>query len=243
MPRAPWLPPPEEISRGGPQPPAFNVPSATLILAAVLVAVFVLQLFLPAAKVYRLDEALSFNAARLADALHGRASLAAVLPTLVSHLFLHADELHLGVNVGFLIAFASPVERRLGAGGFLALFLASGVAGALAEAWFFPDSASFGVPMIGASGGVMGLMATALLVGIPVPRRPGRPVDPELVRRMRVAVRRILIALVALNVAIGLLSELGLTGPYLIGWRAHLGGFAVGLLVGWLLRPRPTAAT
>src|SRR3546814_20107274 len=46
-------------------------------------------------------------------------------------MFLHYDALHLAVNVGFMLAFASVVERRLGKLAFLALFLAGGIAGAL----------------------------------------------------------------------------------------------------------------
>jgi membrane associated rhomboid family serine protease len=52
----------------------------------------------------------------------------------------------------------------------------------------------------------------------------------------RPPILRVLAALIGLNVGIGLLSDVGLTGPYLIGWRAHLGGFALGLVVGWVVR-------
>ena len=74
----------------------------------------------------------------------------------------------------------------------------------------------------------MGLMAVALLIETMSVGRGGR----------RPALLRVMIALVGLNVVIGLMSEAGLTGPYLIGWRAHLGGFALGLVVGWVLRRR-----
>ncbi len=238
MARPPWLTPPAARPDGAPQPPAFNVPPATLVLALALVAIYAALQFLPALTAAVLGEALSFNAARLHAALDGRAALWPALTTLVSHMFLHYDAVHVAVNVGFLFAFASPVERRLGAARFLLLFLASGIAGALFETWFFPDAATLGVPMIGASGGVMGLMGTALLTGLGLPAHPGQRVDPQLARRMRLALLRIVIALIGLNVVIGLLSEMGFTGPYLIGWRAHLGGFAIGLAVGGFLRWR-----
>src|SRR3546814_15376933 len=91
-------------------------------------------------------------------------------------MFLHFDAMHLAVNVGFLVAFASVVERRLGKLAFLALFLASGIAGAVSETWLFTDPATLPIPRVRASGGNMGLMAVALLIEIaPAGRRPRRP--------------------------------------------------------------------
>lgn len=209
-------------------PPAFNVPPATLALAGVLIAVFALLLLLPERIVEAINWHLSFNAELLLRALDGHGPVGRAALRLVSHMFLHFDAMHLAVNVGFLVAFASVVERRLGKLAFLTLFLASGIAGALCETWFFTDPATLHIPMVGASGGIMGLMAVALLIET---MSVGRG-------RRRPALLRVMIALVGLNVVIGLMSEAGLTGPYLIGWRAHLGGFALGLIVGWVLRRR-----
>src|SRR3546814_10248145 len=55
------------------------------------------------------------------------------LMTLVSHAFLHFDLMHLGLNLGFLLAFGSFVERHLGLLRYLALFALTAAAGALAE--------------------------------------------------------------------------------------------------------------
>lgn len=215
----------------GGHPPAFNVPPTTLALAAAMVVVFALLQVLPAGVVDAIAWRFSFNAELLLRALDGRGSLPGAALRLVSHMFLHYDALHLAVNVGFMLAFASVVERRLGKLAFLALFLAGGIAGALCETWFFTDPATLHIPMVGASGGIMGLMAVALLIEtLPAGRGRRRP-----------ALLRVMTALVGLNVVIGLMSEVGLTGPYLIGWRAHLGGFAFGLIVGWALRRRARA--
>ncbi len=225
----PSLPPTRDDERQREHnPPAFNVPPATLALAAAMVAVFALLQVLPAEMVDAIAWRFSFNAELLLRALDGQGSLPGAALRLVSHMFLHYDALHLAVNVGFMLAFASVVERRLGKLAFLALFLASGIAGALCETWFLTDPATLHIPMVGASGGIMGLMAVALLIEtMSVGRGARRP-----------ALLRVMIALVGLNVVIGLMSEAGLTGPYLIGWRAHLGGFAFGLIVGWVLRRR-----
>ncbi len=74
------------------------------------------------------------------------------LRTLVGHLLLHGDGLHLAVNLFFLLVFGPNVERRLGPAGALAVFLAGGVAGGLAfSAW-----ASEG-HLVGASAGALSL--------------------------------------------------------------------------------------
>lgn len=225
----PPLPPTRDDARQRePNPPAFNVPPATLALSGVLVAVFALLHLVPERIAEAINWQLSFNAELLLRALDGHGGLGHAALRLVSHMFLHFDAMHLAVNVGFLVAFASVVERRLGKLAFLALFLACGIAGALCETWFLTDPLTLHIPMVGASGGIMGLMAVALLIETMSVGRGGR----------RPALLRVMIALVGLNVVIGLMSEAGLTGPYLIGWRAHLGGFALGLVVGWVLRRR-----
>lgn len=229
LPQPPHHPP-------GHNPPAFNVPPATLALAGAMVAVFALLHLLPESVVEAIAWQFSFNAELLLRALDGHGPLGGAALRLVSHMFLHYDALHLAVNVGFMLAFASVVERRLGKLAFLALFLASGIAGALFETWFFTDPATLHIPMVGASGGIMGLMATALMITMaPAHRSAGNRTTAG---AGRPALLRVMTALVGLNVVIGLMSEAGLTGPYLIGWRAHLGGFALGLVVGWVLRRR-----
>ena len=228
----PHLPPlypmrPGERLQGG--PPAFNVPPVTLALAVLLVGVFAALHLLPEGVANAIGQRFSFSAVYFLRALDGQGSLAIALPMLVTHMFLHFDALHLAVNVGFLLAFASVVERRFGWIAMLLLFLASGIAGALFETWFFPDRATLHIPMIGASGGIMGLMAVGLIVAT-------APREPMSSGVRRPPLLRVLAALIGLNVVIGLLSDVGLTGPYLIGWRAHLGGFALGLAVGWVVR-------
>jgi membrane associated rhomboid family serine protease len=246
--RPPYAAPPPD-RQDADHPPAFNVPPATLGLAAVLVVVFAALRLMPEEAAIALVDRLSFNGALLREALAGRAPLGEALLRTVSYAFIHIDGLHIAVNVGFLLAFASPVERRLGAVAFLSLFFIAGIVGALFEAFFFVTPDMLGLPAIGASGGIFGLMGAALLVGTARPRldpRLASELDPAAVamiearmaRTARTMLIRIVVALMALNLVIGLLSELGFVGQYLIGWRAHLGGFLVGLAVGWLVRQR-----
>lgn len=243
---SPLLPPGRDTGHE----PAINVPPATLALAAVLVAIYlVMRYLLPVETAEALVDRFAFGPALLLEALAGHGSLADALMRSVTYAFLHADGIHLGVNVAFLIAVASPVERRLGKLRLIALFLAAAVMGALFECFFFASEEMLVLPSVGASGGIFGLMGAALLIGIARPRiDPGlaSQLDPLAVaeiearinRHMRAIVIRMVLALMALNLVIGLLSEVGLIGEYIIGWRAHLGGFLVGLALGLVLRRR-----
>lgn len=209
-------------------PPAFNVPPATLGLVLVLVGVFVLLHLMPIGMAQDAVITFGFVPLRLALALAGQYPLAPALWPLVTHMLVHIDLLHLMVNVGFALAFASPVERRCGKAGFLAIFVACGVVGALFM--MIPVTQPIGAygPSIGASGGLFGLMGVALTARLENPRvrlRPGRAI----------------VVLFVLNLAIGLLSEIDLMGGYRIAWMAHTGGFLTGIVIGWVLRRRPFA--
>lgn len=74
--------------------------------------------------------------------------------TLLTHLFLHANLLHLSVNVLGLWFIGPEVESMLGRAKYLLLYLFSGVAGGLLQTAFASPSAE----LIGASGAVCGVM-------------------------------------------------------------------------------------
>lgn len=207
--------------------PIFRVPPATLILALVLIAIFLVMRFaLSPAEQDDIYLSFGFIPAIFLAWLDGQAPAGPALWPLVTHMFLHIDGFHLITNVGFLLAFASPVERRLGWLAFLVFFLVCGVAGALTQVWVTIDPATREAVLVGASGGIFGLVGAALLL---TPAGHGR---------RRGSLLPIMVALMALNVAIGLASEAGLFGEYLIGWQAHAGGFVTGLLIAWPLRRR-----
>jgi len=81
---------------------------------------------------------------------------------MVTAIFLHGSFGHLFFNMFAIYMFGRFIAPRLGSKRFLQLFLISGVAGNLL--WFFANMNS-PYPLVGASGGVFGiLVATALLV-------------------------------------------------------------------------------
>jgi membrane associated rhomboid family serine protease len=129
--------------------------------------------------------------------------------------FLHVGPLHLALNMLALLVFGSEVERLLGRGRFLALYLVSALGGATAIQLFADPH----MPVAGASTAIYGLLG-ALAVML-------------LVRREDL---RGLLALLAINLFISFLPGVSLLG--------HLGGLVSGALTMGLLtalRRRPAA--
>ncbi len=81
---------------------------------------------------------------------------------LVTAMFLHYGLVHIGMNMACLYQIG-VVERMLGRGEFLGLYLASGLVGGLASLAVHPDAVSAGAS--GAVFGMFGAFAAALIVG------------------------------------------------------------------------------
>ncbi len=80
--------------------------------------------------------------------------------TPITSQFLHAGLTHVGFNMLFLWIFGNNIEEELGATKFLFFYLSCGVLAVLAQ-WFF--SAMSGVPSLGASGAIAGVMGAYIL--------------------------------------------------------------------------------
>jgi membrane associated rhomboid family serine protease len=81
--------------------------------------------------------------------------------TILTSMFLHGGWLHLGGNMLFLWIYGDNLEGEMGPVGFLAFYLACGVAAAGLQAWVDLYSR---IPMIGASGAIAGVMGGYLLL-------------------------------------------------------------------------------
>jgi len=143
---------------------------------------------------------------------------------LLTYGLLHGGIGHLLGNMYFLYVFGDNVEDRLGKLGFAAVFFLASIAGGLLHcAALLGES----MPVVGASGGIAGLLAAYLVL---FPRVK--------VWVVFLFVRFQLSVLWYFGIWIGLqflYASLGLPG---IAWYAHIGGFFAGGLVAWLLRPR-----
>lgn len=196
----------------------FNAPPGSLWLSAAMVAMFLAVRFGPRAFGAWAFDLLAFVPQNFDRALSGGSGslLTALLP-LLGHAFLHFDWLHLILNVGFLLAFGSVVERHFGLAWFLLLFVVPAAAGALLQYSVEPLSP---IHMIGASGAVYGMMGGAI---------------PALMSgrgawRLGNAMTFIAVMMV-LNLAVGLLNDDGILFGAPIAWQAHIGGFLAGLLL------------
>src|SRR5262245_15124723 len=132
-----------------------GIAAVTLLLVALNVLAFVLELMQPSAGA--LESFVHAWGVVPREYSAGRDLPPAIpLPfwtTLFTSMFLHGGWAHLGGNMLYLWTFGDNVERRLGPGRFLFFYMACGVAAALAHVAF--NSAS-NVPTVGASGAIRG---------------------------------------------------------------------------------------
>lgn len=221
----------------GDRQPIFNVPGPVLVLLGLMIAVHVLRLFLSEDLGYWVLAALAFIPARYSEAggaLPG--GDVAKVTSFVTHLFLHADQIHLAVNGAWLLAFGTPLAKRLGWARFMLFTLSCGVAGATAFLALHPTLMA---PVIGASGAIAGLMGGVMRLLFPaLDSHQGYLLsdDPQKIQAMPLLAalrdKRVLISTAAF-VALNILAMFGLGSPAdsgAIAWEAHLGGYFFGLL-------------
>ncbi|MBI5765143.1 MAG: rhomboid family intramembrane serine protease [Planctomycetes bacterium] len=79
---------------------------------------------------------------------------------LITCMFLHGGWMHLIGNMVFLWVFGNNIEDKLGPALFLFFYLASGIAGSLAHAYVDPGV----VPLVGASGAISGVLGGYILL-------------------------------------------------------------------------------
>ena len=89
------------------------------------------------------------------------ANPSADFPTLFTSMFMHAGWVHLGGNMLYLWIFGDNVEDRFGHGKFLMFYLLCGLAATFAQLAFAPRS---GVPNLGASGAIAGVLGAYILL-------------------------------------------------------------------------------
>lgn len=143
-----------------------------------------------------------------------------ILASLFTHTFLHGGWMHVCMNLLMLAAFGSGVEKWLGTKKLVILFFASALFGVAAHYLLNPHSE---FPMIGASGGLSGLFAAAIVMLSRGQREMGG----------KVGILPFALIWIGLSVAFGMLG-----GPdgSIIAWAAHVGGFLGGFAVLKLMR-------
>jgi membrane associated rhomboid family serine protease len=146
--------------------------------------------------------------------------------TLVTNVFVHVSLIHLAGNMLFLWVFGDNVEDAMGHLRFGAFFLICGTIGSLAHAFATGEQHR---PLIGASGGIAGVVASYLIL---YPR----------VRIWGLFLKGIPLRLPA-YCAIGFWFALQVVSAFFggdaaVGWFAHLAGFVAGAMLTPLMRHR-----
>lgn len=144
---------------------------------------------------------------------------------LVTHMFLHAGFLHIIGNLLFLWIFGDNLEEQMGHLGFLVFYFACGLLAAGAQILADPQS---GVPMVGASGAIAGVMGAYLLMF------PRAKVDV-----VAIIIVFIKVFTVPAWVLLGLWFFFQIFGGFVmvgsetgVAYLAHAGGFVAGLILG-----------
>ncbi len=208
--------------------PSLTPPLVTRGLIALNLVLFIYEVLLgPELKGFLLHWGLV--PLRLTLALHeGGEPLTAPGVTLLSSMFLHGGWLHLIGNMWYLWIFGDNVEDRFGHLPFLAFYLVAGVAASIVH--YLANEGS-GLPTVGASGaiaGVLGAYAAAF------PRARVITLLPLFPFFQVVAMPALLVLGLwfVFQFASGALS-LGAGGGG-VAWWAHIGGFLFGYAVMWL---------
>lgn len=222
----------------------FNVPPVILATVAVLGGVHAFRMLaLSDAEDMQFLLTFAFIPARYGGAASGSfpGGFGADLWTFFTYAFLHADLLHIGLNLAWLIPFGSALARRFGAWRYVLFMLVTAAAGALAHLVSYPGGVE---PMIGASAAISGAMAGAMRFIFqergPLETWRDGAGDGEAYRVPAVpllATFRDVRFLLFLGVWMGLNALFGLGAVsfgepgQVIAWQAHVGGFFAGLLL------------
>lgn len=197
-------------------PQKYRSAPVTVLLVAAMVAGYALEVLL-------------LGTARGIDltgwALSGDALESGRWWTVFTHLFLHANLLHLLVNVLALWFIGPEVEFLLGRARYLVLYTLSGVAGGLLQTAFSPPASE----LVGASGAVCGVLLSFTTA------HPEMPLRALLFFVLPVSMKAKTLGrgLIAVSLLCALLRIL----PQ-VGHLAHLGGAVAGaLLTRWWLGP------
>ncbi len=136
--------------------------------------------------------------------------------TLVTHMFLHANAIHLLFNMMFLFFFGPELERRIGGKRFLEVFFGSGIIAALGYSlWSVYVLGSF-APAVGASGALFGIFACLAVLA------------PD----MQIYVYFVPMKITHALIFFALLDLLFIGSGDAIARSAHLSGVVAGLLMG-----------
>ena len=157
--------------------------------------------------------------------------------TLLTSMFMHGGFGHILGNMLFLWIFGDNIEHALGRILYIGFYLVAGIVASLAQIAINPDSV---IPTLGASGAISGVLGAYLVM---FPRN-----------RVTVIIFRFIPYQVPAIVAVGMWAVLQFINGFGsivtseettggVAYLAHIGGFVVGVIAGFLFKGRADRAS
>ena len=193
--------------------PIFNTTPAVIGLIALTVIIHLIRQVLPDQLAQIVVLLGGFSAPIfLATVLGAQEHFGFILAlTPLTYAFLHGDFVHLAMNMAFLLAFGTAVERYLGWKRFLGLYLVCGIIAVVTSiALFFLTHEQ--TIIVGASGAISGLFGAVI----------------------RISRQRALVTMgifIAMNLIMAFTGAPGMGEMRTIAWETHIGGFVAGYLL------------
>lgn len=216
-----------------PKPPGYK-PIVTYFLIAVNVIVFFWEVAVT-------GQFFEFTNRRAAELFHEYGTIPAqiigglidkdysVIQPLFSSMFLHAGIMHIGGNMLFLFIFGDNIELKFGRGKFLLLYLFWGLVADFAHIMSDPSSQ---IPALGASGAISGVLG-AYLILFPRAKIVTFIMMGFFARMTRISAMWYLpFWFIFQNILPALVGSSG-SG---VAFLAHIGGFLIGLISGYIYK-------
>ncbi len=220
--------------------PIFNLPKIVLLLILLL---FFVHIFLYLLISEQLRETIILNFAFLPVRFIAEnqfdLDFVPIIWTIFTHSLIHASWEHLFINIAWLTVFGTVVAKRYGDFALLCIFFLSAAGGAILFAYFTLPQFSI---LIGASGGISGLMGVAIrFMFQPIRVAKDPETEEKIILGRSLATFRELFAnktsryfiifWVGFNLSVPLMPLFVDFAVTNIAWQAHLGGFLIGLFI------------
>ncbi len=174
----------------------------------------------------------AFIPARYSSSMPMPGSGFSLITSPVTYSLMHGSFAHLAVNMIWLAAFGAPLAERIGTKRFVLFWAFTAISAALLH---YVLHASSGLPLVGASGSISGMMGAAARFGFRTEATAGaRVLSGEQLSLGEAAANRTVLTFVGVWMLVNFISGIGSTGGSNnsagIAWEAHIGGFLAGFL-------------